>query len=260
MSKFRERTLDADEIIPKEMPPTVRPAIEKLVQSFNSAQQSTGEALKGGLSTNENTLAWLRTITVAMPSAPFATLALTAPWAAAGGGAFTPAICMFPGGLVQVRGAIASGTPGTGSGGIFATAPVGFRPGGTVRFAGYGGAGALGLFQVDADGSMRFLAGGGTPIGNLECISYFAEPAAGPNVFSGAGWPVIVRHDFPKCWQAEIAGFSMVGRQQGRGQGAPVLDWHDLGDGSLAIDGIWGLQWNQRYEVSLRLSPEAPER
>lgn len=258
--KFSERQIDKKDLVAKEAPPWAKTALEKLADAHNQSQTELKKGLGGGLATVENTVADLKTIRVQMPATPpFKDLTLTAPWVAdTARSRPVPQYIILPGGRVKLRGAVKDGTPAYGASGVFATLPLGARSDSLLTFAVDGGDYGHGLLEVDIDGSLRCVYSMAATVRcDLAPVDFFAAPAAQPHAFVGTGWPLIVHHGLgPKCGMAEIVAFSDNNRVQGAGQGGPVLDWRDLGDGSIAIDGIWGLQWNRPYELRLRLSPE----
>lgn len=256
--KFSERQINKTDVVPKEAPTWAQTALGRLVDAHNQSQTELKQALGGGLGTVENTVADLKTIRVAMPAPPFKDFTLIAPWLAdTARSRPTPGYIIMPGGLVRLRGAVSTGTPAYGASGEFATLPFGAYPDGLLTFAVDGGDYGHGLLEVDTDGKLRCVYSMAAVVRcDLSPVSFLAAPAAQPHAFVGSGWPLIVNHGFARCRQAEIVDFSDKDRVAGAAQGAPVLDWRDRGDGSLAIDGIWGLQWNRAYDVRLRLSPE----
>ena len=244
----------------------VQSSLEALASAIN-AHSDELDKINGGVTLASNTPGIIKVLSFAMPNdPPFTALTVGAGWSAVSSHA--PKFLMTPGGKVITRGALSAGAavaPSSSAGGssVLGTLPVGYRPLEQSAFA--GGASLAGVetwagIGLKTDGKL-FLSSAGSAtcdVVGIDSLEWFAVNAAPPHQFVGSGWPLRVRHGFPKCNVLVPLGFRFqnVSAGQNVGVGAPVVDWQDLGDGSLRINGVWGLQWGQRYEMRLYLSPE----
>lgn len=114
---------------------------------------------------------------------------------------------------------------------------------------------------IATSGALVFIAGGNAASLVLDELRWYAVgPAAPPHQFTGGAWPLRIQTDFEKIRTIIPLGCRLLdqGAQNG-GQGTPWVDWQDVGDGTVRVNGVWGLQWGRKYELLLYLSPEDAE-
>jgi hypothetical protein len=157
-------------------------------------------------------------------------------------------------------GKIAPVAAGTGTS-ILGTMPANYWPVQAYVFPGKSGdtgSQVPALFSLTTAGVLAYVGGTATAdLVGLDGLQWHATAAAAPHQFDEPNWPLRVRHGFDKCNGLVVLGYRLQG-QKGNdvGGGTPHVDWQDLGDGSLRINGVWGLQWSSRYDLKLYLTPE----
>lgn len=244
-------------------------ALRAVTSVLNSHDEEIGK-LNGGLTLGSNTVGIVKTLSFKMPDdPPWKPVIPSASWSLAPS---EPAdYLMEPQGLVRLRGGLvpAAGTinpnPAGGGTATLTTMPAGYRPIRSTALPGISLAGAAlqwAVHGITTAGVVNYLAGiaAATAVG-FDGMQWYATQAAPPHQFDEAGWPLIVKHGFDKpCTGLVVLGFRLQGQTgQNVGAGTPEVDWQDLGDGSLRINGVWGLQWSQRYDLRLYLTPENEE-
>jgi len=240
--------------------------INKALQNVTSVLNAHDDELKklnGGLTLGQNTSGIVKNLTFKMPDdPPWKTSPLTIDGDMLAGGE----VLMEPGGLVRLRGSMTSNPAGTHPAGLIAGSAIltlasGYRPiqaTGLPAFALNGAPFAAGGVTISTAGLINNAAACTTIY--LDGLQWYATAAAPPHQFDEAPWPLRVKHDFPRCHGLVVLGYRLQGQAgQNVGAGAPVVDWQDLGDGNLRINGVWGLQWGQRYDLRLYLTPEKEE-
>lgn len=236
-------------------------ALEAIASAVN-AHSDEIDKLNGGVTLRDNTPGKLSLLKFQMPD--------DAPWrtdvvSSVAGQNGSISVLMEPGGRVRLKGSRLAGS-GIYAGGIpngspLGTLNAGYRPisAGFVlpSAAVVGGAGSWGLTSVNTGGVLNYAGPGvGNPV-YVDGVTFLATVAAAPHQFVGPGWPLIVRHDLERVRGLLVLGCRLVGQSgQNVGNGTPFVDWQDLGDGRLRVNGVWGLQWSQRYEMQVYLSPE----
>lgn len=244
--------------------------VEKSFRAVTDVLNQHDEALRGlngGIRLGEHTPGIIKLLKLQMPRDP--------PWkplVTAGNWDSFADYLMEPGGLVRTRGyftpkvgKIAPVVAGTGTS-ILANLPSGYAPiqetllpaksddSGTWLWAIHGvtsagvlayRAGTANATRVDVDG-LQWYAGATQGV------------AAPPHQFDETPWPLRVQHGLDQpCAGLLVLGFRLLGQKsQNVGAGTPMVDWQDLGDGTLRINGVWGLQWGQQYELLVYLTPE----
>lgn len=240
--------------------------IDTALEAVASAIGAHGDELSklnGGIELGANTVGLLKKLSFKMPDLP--------PWRS---GIITPVAgqtgeiqaLMSPGGVVELKGTLQAGA-GAYAGGIangspIGTLPVGYRPYAAQALA--GGAAVVGaaigwvVVSITTAGAMNYsgIAGAATPL-YIDGVRFYATAAAAPHQFVGAGWPIIVEHGLQRARGLVALGCRLSGQSgQNAGVGTPQVDWQDLGDGRLRVNGVWGLQWGQRYDLQVYISPE----
>jgi hypothetical protein len=226
------------------------------------------DKLNGGITLAANTPGIIKSLSFLVPA--------DAPWqsfvAGSGWDVGSPAaqFLKLPGGQILCRGKFTAKTvanaPSLTAGGtsVMTTLDAGIRPATEMHIpqlsANGGGEqwASLGLFVA----GQLFLSAAGVGSSTVvwvDGLSWLAVDAAEPHQFSGGGWPIKVDHGFSKCNGLVVLGYRLQGQGGGCGAGTPHVDWQDLGDGTLRINGVWGLQWGKRYDLRLYLSPEDGE-
>lgn len=259
---------------PRVESPDVQKALEAIVSALNGQSDEIAK-LNGSVTLASSTPGFIKAISFQMPSAPpYKTLTVESAWVSAA------SILMSPGGRASLHGLASvdgpiigpptTATPSsTGAGtALISSLPAGHLPAvGTelrmhravnaagVNIWGLVGLGSVGLYIADSDGSVGVTA---VQFDGIEWFAGLNGVCAAPYQFVGAGWPIMVQHDFPKCRGLVVLGCTLVGQSGANvGQGTPHVDWQDAGAGRLRINGIWGLQWGSKYQMLLYLSPEA---
>lgn len=265
------RSIERKVIVPRLAVPTGRQVspevsqlhevLTKLAEAHNHHDDQLNRSMRGGTSSENNALVKYRKLRIAMPSdAPYLPLTLNVAdgWAWYGAGFYVPQYLMEPGGRVTNRGLVTGGVPGYAGAGRIGTLPVGYAPGQEIGGQSEGGNGAYGIWRVNASGEIYFaFSASGAPYLFLETLSWIAPNAARPHPFTGGTWPVVVQHGLPDaCTGLDVVACRYAESPSGTA-GAPVVDWEDLGDGRLRLNGVWGLQWGAVYNLTVRLSAEA---
>lgn len=234
--------------------------IAELISALNGHSDELGK-MNGGVTLAANTPGVLRSLSFQMPARP--------PWRVAPLSSPAPGLTsniealMAPGGFVSLRGTVTPKGAGTiAPATSFGTFDLGYRPA-EDRFLPAGARDAGGtswaIHSIAAAGGFTYVASGiaAATVVYVDGLSWHAAQAAPPHQFAGAGWPLRVDHGLSKCAGLLVLGFrGIAAPAQNQGVGAPVVDWCDLGNGTLRINGVWGLQWGQKYQVLLYLSPE----
>lgn len=232
-------------------------ALEAIASAVN-AHSDEIDKLNGGVTLRDNTPGKLSLLKFQMPTdLPW----LTTPISSGAGLDGSIHVVMEPGGRVRLRG---SRTPKVGTIAVptvLGTLISGYRPPQQRNVQGaavVGGALSWATINVAGGGAVTFAgaAGAATAV-YVDELQWNADVAAAPHQFVGPGWPLIVRHDLERVRGLLVLGCRLVGQSgQNVGNGTPFVDWQDLGDGRLRVNGVWGLQWSQRYEMQVYLSPE----
>lgn len=231
------------------------PIEEKLLEAVNANADALSDVALGGVGTENLAKVQRRMVVAQMPAtAPWATLAL-APATDFGPPYDACAILMSPGGVVRLRGVAV-----TGGAGQIVELPTGHSPTADREFlCPTLDASVAARVTVDSGGIVSQQTAGANA--GLDGISYVAtSPCAAPYRFSGLGWPIIVRHDLEKVrglvLEACRRRSTPSAPNGGEATGAPCVDWEDVGDGTVKIHAIWGLQWGRAYDVRVMLSAE----
>lgn len=219
--------------------------VTKLVEAHNQNDDELNRALRGGVSAANNSLAKYVTLEVQMPPLPpFINLTVIAPWTG------TAAILMEPGGHVTLQGFIQDGGGGMGNAFTEDVLQEYMTP---LRVALPGGLTLkVNLFQnnlVIEDP----LATGGTDV--YLAATWIAARSRAPHPFL-APWPLVVRHPFSRCLNLDVVAVFEETQGARSSHPLPVPDWADRGDGTLQLNALWGLCWNRKYKVRMRLSAE----
>lgn len=247
-------------------PTEIQRALAEVVSAVNGQSDEIGK-LNGGLALGKATPGVLKKISFLMPEEP---------WLADRGFTIDAALnhtlqcMMLPGGEVVWNGTIFPKVGTIAVGANLLTVDAGYRPRRQRAIPVYalvGGVFVPAVVLLSAGGVLTYSGGpGAASLFTLDALRYHAFPAAPPHQFtarsttgSGGEWPLIVRHGLSACrglWVLRVTEVEQTA--QNVGIGAPVVDWVDVGDGTLRINGIWGLQWGRRYSMSLYLTPEEP--
>ncbi len=224
-----------------------------IIESHNKNADALKDVVSNGIPVANQALQDYRSILVQMPSdAPFV-FAENVGGDSLGAGFYDAAYLMEPGGHLTLRGSRLMYNDGDP---IF-TLPTGYRPAGDLAFI-CDSVDGVSFLRVSTAGVVSLLSSTGTTkYAFLECIRFVVPSAAAPHRFLNSGWPLVLNHGFNKpvtglhvvgCRAKNVVGFEAAG--------APYVDWEDLGDGSLKIHAVWGLQWGKVYDVRVLLSAE----
>lgn len=257
---------------------------QSAVEMHNRLNETLLQVVNGGMSIAHMALAKYLDISFQLPFDP--------PWVfmsgTTGDWAYVPPFprcLMLPGGIVWFQ----LGFTNTGSGVVdyaganntLAQMPAGYFPTDNAGRALF----ACGGLNVDSTISTNVIS-----ISNTGLIQLIYSSAAGgnegvlanqmmsmsngtPSSFVGFGaptnkanaaptpfarpWPIVVKHGFDRpCGGLTLVQCRMVGQTNQQACGAPVVDWHDLGDGTLQIDSVWGLSWGQAYNARVLVTAE----
>jgi hypothetical protein len=225
---------------------------EKLIGMLNQQEGATYRALASGLTFTENFQASLKTVRLVMPSEASVWTEIGAADAPTFEGAWgnlsaswtSTAFYIAPGGMVHLKG-VASG--GAVPGNVYRL-PVGYRPRRTLLADAISN-NLQGRFDIQSDGYVRATVGNTAWI-SMDLMSFQATAPAAPKPFASAGWPIIVRHDLPKCVGVMPVACRIVNGAVNEAVGNFYLDWEDKGDGQLKLKAAWGLQWDKVYSLT----------
>jgi len=154
---------------------------------------------------------------------------------------------MEPGGLVRLKGTVKNGTTNAA---IF-TLPAGYRPSKIRRFVSQSNA-LHAAIEVDSAGVVRQQNATSSADLYLDGISFYATSPAAPATWAAAD-QIGVQHGFGRCVAAVPVACSMVDETPSEAVPLPVIDWDDLGDGTLRIRACFGLQPARTYNIKLLL-------
>lgn len=229
----------------------------QLIQAVNRSSDAVS-ALDGGLSLSKNFNGELRKLDFVMPAEPPFTPFVTNSggghsWTAASGYSVASSM-MLPGGIVVLRGAVLGVAMIINFG--ITTLPEGQTPAGTIDFPVATGTAAA-VVRIAGGGVLTYLWGPtGTPTVSLDTVRFHASPAGPPSQFTGSNWPILLKHDLGRVAGLIPLGCALTSRPASNvGQGLPYLDWQDVGDGRVRLNGAWGLQWGARYTMQVLLVP-----
>lgn len=228
-------------------------------------------ALNRGLSFGENFRATVKDVRFTMPSdAPWRTVASSGTIEPYFKNSWTPeddatyhaaACCMFPLGIVRLRGVMDAGTIGSAA----FTLPSGWRPNRKMWFAAgcevEGVAPTIGFVVVDTSGNVIPKYGDNASFA-LDGIQFqvagstVAPPDAFTGSYQGTTWPLVVSHGLTRCRSVAVVGCAMKDAKLTQSTGHFWPDWEDKGDGQIRIKSVWGLQWGQTYTLRLLMFQE----
>lgn len=222
----------------------------QLLEQHNRQGDLINQALRGGLSAgNSKGRVVFKDVTFMTPGVPpWQAMALTNSWANQSGYALAGYI-VGPGGQVWSRGVVKGGTTGSALFTLQALAPDPASNSIVSFGAGLDGAAEL---RIDNFGIFSALFSG-TPKVSL-AATWLSAMGTPPTTFP-APWPIFVDHGLPQATGCQVLACVIAATKQPGP--IPQLIWEDGGNGRLRLDGAWGLQWNTRYTVTLRISAEA---
>lgn len=244
-------------------------SIDEALRNVTSALNSHDDEIKklnGGLTLGQNTVGIVKLLSFKMPDDPPWKTSPFALHADMITGSPSAEALMEPGGLVRLRGAAISNPAGTHPAGLIAGSPIltmgaGYRPVQTMGLPNFSLAGAAATPNgVSLNTAGLFNNGLACTTVFLDGLQWYATAAAPPHQFDEPNWPLRVQHGLDRARGLVVMGFRLSGQAgQNVGMGTPHVDWQDIGDGALRINGVWGLQWGQKYDLRVYISPEEEE-
>lgn len=235
----------------KQFAAQVNAALQTLAEQHNRNDDQLQQFVRGGASAENNSRIVYRDLEVMMPKdAPWLDITFSGTWANVS--SYQPAqYLMKPGGEAEMRGYIEAGGAAQ-----FTVLPSGYAPPNDSVWPIT--APDLAPMLISSSGVCAILSGA---FGSSYSINsrWIASPidaeTAMPHPFVAGGWPIIVRHGFDKALGCELVAARATTNISGP-NGTGQLDWEDIGNGQLRLNGVWGLQWGRRYNMRLRINAE----
>ncbi len=176
-------------------------AFRSLLENINPFLNDTSQAFQNSLTFGQNFNARYKQAIITVPNEVWTTATLLNSWVSYDSGTSynIPGYYIDPSGRVYLRGIAKNGTttPGT----VIFTLPVGYRPNKRTVFTTTGGVGPDPVrIDVEADGDVIYVEGTANVYVVFDSINFLADatgPAAAPQAFVGASWPINLLPETP---------------------------------------------------------------